>query len=99
MALSKEDKNDVKRAYGKALANKVSKVTKDKGRKVKLSDAFPGESRMDKLKSRVGSDNRGANYKAMYKSMKRHENRGISSMDTKTRLDALYHARRKAHGL
>jgi hypothetical protein len=30
MALSKEDKGDVKRHLGKALANKVSKVTRDK---------------------------------------------------------------------
>lgn len=30
MALSPEDKGDVKKAFGKALANKVSKVTKDK---------------------------------------------------------------------
>lgn len=29
MALNKEDKSDVKNAMGKALANKVSKVTKD----------------------------------------------------------------------
>lgn len=29
MALSREDKNDVKKAYGKALANKVAKVTRD----------------------------------------------------------------------
>lgn len=29
MALSKEDKKDVSDAYGKALANKVSKVTRD----------------------------------------------------------------------
>lgn len=30
MALNKEDKSDVKNAMGKALANKVSKVTRDK---------------------------------------------------------------------
>jgi tRNA 2-selenouridine synthase SelU len=30
MALSHEDKHDVKKAYGKALANKVAKVTRDK---------------------------------------------------------------------
>jgi hypothetical protein len=30
MALSKEDKGDVKHAMGKALANKVSKVTRDR---------------------------------------------------------------------
>lgn len=30
MALNKEDKADVSRSMGKALANKVSKVTKDK---------------------------------------------------------------------
>jgi len=30
MALSREDKGDVKNALGKALANKVSKVTRDK---------------------------------------------------------------------
>lgn len=30
MALSKEDKADVKGALGKAMANKVAKVTKDK---------------------------------------------------------------------
>lgn len=30
MALSKEDHHDVKNALGKALANKVSKVTRDK---------------------------------------------------------------------
>ena len=29
MALSKEDHGDIKQAYGKALANKVSKVTRD----------------------------------------------------------------------
>lgn len=29
MALSPEDKKDVKGAFGKAIANKVSKVTKD----------------------------------------------------------------------
>jgi len=30
MALNKEDKADVSRSMGKALANKVSKVTRDK---------------------------------------------------------------------
>lgn len=30
MALTPEDKKDVKGAFGKALANKVSKVTRDK---------------------------------------------------------------------
>lgn len=30
MAISREDKGDVKNAMGKALANKVSKVTKDR---------------------------------------------------------------------
>lgn len=30
MAISKEDKADVKNAMGKALANKVGKVTRDK---------------------------------------------------------------------
>ena len=30
MAINKEDKADVKRHYGKAIANKISKVTKDK---------------------------------------------------------------------
>jgi len=30
MAISKEDKKDVQKHMGKALANKVSKVTKDK---------------------------------------------------------------------
>lgn len=29
MALSNEDKKDVSKAYGKALANKVAKVTRD----------------------------------------------------------------------
>jgi hypothetical protein len=29
MALSKEDHGDVKKAFGKALANKVNKVTRD----------------------------------------------------------------------
>ena len=29
MALSKEDHGDVKKAFGKALANKVSKATRD----------------------------------------------------------------------
>lgn len=29
MALSKEDKGDVKRAMGKAMANKIAKVTRD----------------------------------------------------------------------
>lgn len=33
MALSKEDHKDVKGALGKALANKVSKVTRDYGSK------------------------------------------------------------------
>lgn len=65
MAISKEDYKDVKSAMGKALANKVRKVSLDK--------AFPGETRMDKIKSRVGSDNRKVNYEAMYKSVKRHE--------------------------
>ena len=32
MALSKEDKHDVKTHMGKALANKVSKVTRDFGK-------------------------------------------------------------------
>ena len=32
MALNPEDKKDVKNAYGKAIANKVEKVTRDKGR-------------------------------------------------------------------
>lgn len=32
MALSKEDKGDVKKAMGKALANKVAKVTRDSGK-------------------------------------------------------------------
>ena len=35
MALNKEDKKDVSNAYGKALANKVSKVTKDKPKRDK----------------------------------------------------------------
>lgn len=30
MALSNEDKKDVSTSYGKALANKISKVTKDR---------------------------------------------------------------------
>lgn len=34
MALNKEDKSDVKNAMGKALANKVSKVTKDKKKEI-----------------------------------------------------------------
>lgn len=32
MALSREDKADVKGAMGKAIANKISNVTRDKGR-------------------------------------------------------------------
>lgn len=38
MALSREDKADVKGALGKALANKVSKVTKDKNKKMHWGD-------------------------------------------------------------
>ncbi len=34
MALSNEDKKDVKGAMGKALANKVAKVTRDKKPKI-----------------------------------------------------------------
>ena len=97
MALSNEDKKDVKTHMGKALAKKVAKVTNDRkmragnavaqhnyevktgrkdyagSKKVDLSKAFPGESRMDKLKSKVGSDNRKVNYKAASKSMARNE--------------------------
>jgi len=40
MALSKEDKADVARSMGKALANKVSKVTKDGGVKVGIKPKF-----------------------------------------------------------
>jgi hypothetical protein len=32
MALSKEDHTDIKNALGKAMANKISKVTQDKSR-------------------------------------------------------------------
>lgn len=41
MALSSEDKKDVKGALGKAMANKISKVTRDSNKKKKsayLSD-------------------------------------------------------------
>lgn len=44
MALSKEDKADVKGAFGKALANKVEKATKDR-----LSQ----QDREDKITSRM----------------------------------------------
>lgn len=37
MALSSEDKKDVSHCYGKALANKVSKATKDNKRSGKFS--------------------------------------------------------------
>lgn len=38
MALNNEDKKDVSNAMGKALANKVSKVTKDRFSKVGKTD-------------------------------------------------------------
>jgi hypothetical protein len=38
MALNKEDKKDVAGAMGKALANKVSKVTRDSGYSSKTID-------------------------------------------------------------
>ena len=39
MALSKEDHGDVKRALGKAVANKISKVTKDGSTKLSRNTA------------------------------------------------------------
>lgn len=54
MALNKEDKADVRGAMGKALANKVSKVTQDRRAEVQKKlkanrDAKPRVSSMRKL--------------------------------------------------
>lgn len=38
MALNREDKADVKGAMGKAIANKVAKVTRDGTKKLKVKD-------------------------------------------------------------
>ena len=40
MALNKEDKADVSRAMGKAMANKVAKVTRDKGKEKLVSRGY-----------------------------------------------------------
>lgn len=45
MALSNEDKKDVKGAFGKAIANKVSKVTRDR--------ALPGSGRTQEIANRI----------------------------------------------
>lgn len=49
MALSPEDKGDVKRHLGKALANKVSKVTNDK----RMQKALPGSGRTQEIADQV----------------------------------------------
>ncbi len=44
MSLSREDKGDVKGALGKAMANKISKVTRDNNgtRRVPIKSLTPG---------------------------------------------------------
>lgn len=56
MAISKEDKQDVKRAYGKAIANKVAKVTNDKkNRTINLIPDYQTSSRGQTNFKRVDS--------------------------------------------
>lgn len=49
MALNKEDKADVKGTMGKALANKVSKVTNDKG----VQDPFDKNRKVKMLRPTI----------------------------------------------
>lgn len=57
MALNKEDKKDVSNAYGKALANKVSKVTKDGSTKLSRNTArLRSEGKLHKQESSKNSN-------------------------------------------
>lgn len=55
MAISKEDKKDVKGAFGKAIANKIEKVTRDYGPKASRHFAdLPMKHRKKDDTSRIG---------------------------------------------
>ena len=60
MALSSEDKSDVKRAMGKAMANKVAKVTRDyptpkvNADKAKAYDSKHGKDAYHYSKTKIG---------------------------------------------
>lgn len=68
MALSKEDKGDVKGAFGKAIANKIEKATRDYGgaahnRKAqKLRDANPERFVEREKRLRAENDMKSGNY-------------------------------------
>ena len=51
MALNNEDKQDVKNAYGKAIANKVAKVTRDKGKNARNYFYKSGVEKLGKEKT------------------------------------------------
>lgn len=55
MALSKEDHKDVKGALGKAVANKISKVTRDSKPKSKCSVCGGGHANHSVYTSRTGN--------------------------------------------
>ena len=59
MSLTPEDKKDVSKAYGKALANKVSKATKDKRHRV--DNSLTGQAARERVSERKSF---GAMYKA-----------------------------------
>lgn len=52
MALNKEDKQDVKKHYGKAIANKVAKVTRD-GNSSRGIDVASQKRSMEKVSPRL----------------------------------------------
>lgn len=61
MALSKEDHGDVKTHLGKALANKISKVTNDsKMSKSKLTPQEREDATTSKMMKRYSEKSRGA---------------------------------------
>jgi hypothetical protein len=90
MALNKEDKADVKQHMGKALANKVSKVTKDKNypastmkRGLKKIGYEEGHRRTNYDGAGVYTGKHGSIGKAGDSYSMKMKNTGISSQDKK----------------
>jgi hypothetical protein len=58
-----------------SLKTKVAKKMPKGSRKVSLAKAFPGEARMDKIKSKLGSDDNYKNRAAVKKAFKASHNK------------------------
>jgi hypothetical protein len=86
MALSNEDKKDVSDHMGKALANKVSKVTRDDAMKKHYSNENQRKLHYDSIKKVVKKEYRGERYKKINEAFpvaaksKALEKKGIGSV-------------------